>query len=185
MVELVGKLSPRAIGWDRVAIGGAVGKVAADGSQPVLLGRFVGVMTGLKENLNKETGEVSYGLKGSFKAISSLADENGALREARSGVCYLPGGIQDIVEAAFTEAQGEDGSKRASISFAMDLYAIPANNAAGYTFKADNLIEAQAADPLDTMLSAVASKKALPAPVASPATDPNPAPAPEPEKAKK
>lgn len=161
-MELVGKLSPKALGWDRIAIATAVGKVAADGSQPVLLGRFVGVVTGLKPIENEKTGDVSYGLKGSFKAVSSVADANGVLKEVRSGVCYLPGGIQDIVEAAWLAASEKDEKKRASIQFAMDIYAIPAANAAGYTFKADNIVDAQAGDATDAIMVAAQGVKPMP-----------------------
>jgi hypothetical protein len=184
MARLSGKLTAKALGWDRVAIGAATKDKPA--STRVKLGRFVGIATGLRQTINGETGEVQTGLKGQFRGISSLTakepkrnkagevqtDKDGAVImvdtgkpiTVTAGVCYLPGGIQEMVEGTLATAQ--DGDAKATVQFALDLYAIPATNKAGYSFDADNLVEAAEADPLDMLLTTAeaAEQAALPAP---------------------
>ena len=161
-MELVGKLTPKALGWDRNNIGTEVAKVPAAGGQ-VLLGRIAGIVSGLRESVNGDTGDIMTGLKGNFRGISS----NTELKPVTSGVCYLPGGIQDMIEGALASAQDETngGSKKATVNFAIDLYAIPATNKAGYSFKAENLVEASATDPLAALLASAKNVKALAAPI--------------------
>jgi hypothetical protein len=130
-MELVGKLSPKAIGWDRNRIGTEVAKVPADGGK-VLLGRIVGMISGLKQTVNNETGDIQTGLKGNFRGISSVD----GLAAVTSGVCYLPGGIQEMLEGALASAKENDA--KATVTFAIDLFAIPATNKAGYSFKASD-----------------------------------------------
>jgi hypothetical protein len=144
-MELVGKLSPKAIGWDRNRIGTEVAKVPADGGK-VLLGRIVGMISGLKQTVNNETGDIQTGLKGNFRGISSVD----GLAAVTSGVCYLPGGIQEMLEGALASAKENDA--KATVTFAIDLFAIPATNKAGYSFKAENIVEAEASDPLAMLL---------------------------------
>src|SRR5688572_4466984 len=116
-MQLVGKLTPRALGWDRNAIGPAVGVLTT--GQSVLLGRIAGIVGGFRETLNEDTGEVQRGLKGNFRGLSSKnitevekdakgnpVMENGVPKvkdtgvqiQITSGVCYLPGGIQEMIE---------------------------------------------------------------------------------------
>lgn len=169
-MELVGKLSPKALGWDRNNIGTEVAKVPAAGGS-VSLGRIVGIVTGLRQTVNNETGDIQTGLKGNFRGISSLPDK----APVTSGVCYLPGGIQDMLEGALAAAK--EGDSKATVSFAIDLFAIPATNKAGYSFKADNIVEASATDPLTALLEQANSTKALaaPTPAAAPVPDKIPA----------
>lgn len=167
-MELVGKLSPKAMGWDRNKIGTEVAKVPADGGS-VNLGRIVGVVSGLKQTVNGETGDIQTGLKGNFRGISSLEGKPAVT----SGVCYLPGGIQEMLEGALASAKEND--PRATVSFAIDLFAIPATNKAGYSFKADNIVEAGATDPLQSLLDQAAANK----PLALAAAEPAPEAAPE------
>jgi len=154
-MELVGKLSPKAMGWDRNAIGTETAKVPADGGK-VLLGRIVGIVSGLKQTVNNDTGDIQTGLKGNFRGFSSLPNKE----PVTSGVCYLPGGIQEMIEGALATAQ-EGGDKKATVNFAIDLFAIPATNKAGYWFKADNIVEMSAADPLELLLQSANEKKSL------------------------
>ena len=202
MARISGKLTGKALGWDRNAVGVAVAKVPADGGR-VFIGRIAGTVSGLHQTVNDETGEVQTGLKGSFRGISSKfepmdsgnKDANGAAIMVDSdkrvivtaGRCYLPGGLQEMVEAAYAAATQGDGNAKNTVDFALDLYAIPATNKAGYSYDGDTVMEASATDPLDTLFSIAASTKpmpgmattALPAP-AEPAPEPAPTPAPEP-----
>lgn len=163
MARLSGKLTAKTLGWDRIAIGGETKKVPADGGR-VLLGRFAGIVSGLKQTVNADSGEVQSGLKGQFRGLSSRNEKGesvaiGSGLVVTAGVCYLPGGIQDMIEGTLASAQESD--PRATVQFAIDLYAIPASNKAGYSFDADTVIEAEEADPLDALLASAANVAAL------------------------
>lgn len=163
MARLSGKLTAKTLGWDRVKIGAAVQKVPADGGR-VLLGRFAGIVSGLKQTVNADTGEVQNGLKGQFRGLSALNEkgdtvELGKGASVTAGVCYLPGGIQEMIEGTLAAAQEDD--PRATVQFAIDLYAIPATNKAGYSFDADTRIEAEESDPLDNLLAQAAEAPAI------------------------
>lgn len=163
MARLSGKLTAKTLGWDRVAIGAEVKKVPAEGGR-VLLGRFAGIVSGLKQTVNADTGEVQNGLKGQFRGLSTR-DAKGEIvgigkgETVTAGVCYLPGGIQEMIEGTLDAAK-EDNEK-ATVQFAIDLYAIPATNKAGYSFDADTKIEAEEADPLDNLLAQAEEAPAL------------------------
>lgn len=159
-MQLVGKLTPKALGWDRIAIGGATAKVPADGGR-VFLGRIAGIVGGFRETLNSDTGEVQRGLKGNFRGMSSRnvtddkGNDTGVQIVVTSGVCYLPGGIQEMIEGSLLAAQDvtSGGNAKATVQFAIDLYAIPATNKAGYSFTAETLVEAAQSDPLALLLA--------------------------------
>jgi hypothetical protein len=186
MAKLSGKLTAKTLGWDRIAIGSETKKVPAEGGR-VLLGRIVGIVNGLKQTVNADTGEIQNGLKGQFRGISSRNEKgeivgiDGGVK-VTAGVCYLPGGIQDMIEGTLAVAKEADA--KATVQFAIDLFAIPATNKAGYSFDADTLVQAEESDPLDTLLASAAnSAPALAAPE-TPATE-EPAPAAEKPAAKK
>lgn len=169
--KLSGKLTAKALGWDRNKIGTAVSKVPADGGR-VLLGRIVGIVSGLKQTVNNDTGEIQNGLKGQFRGISAITEKGDVLTapegaKITAGVCYLPGGIQEMLEGALAAAQESDA--KATVQFGLDLFAIPSTNKAGYSFDADNLVAADAVDPLDNLVVIAnenAAAAALPAPEA-------------------
>jgi len=169
MSRLSGKLTAKTLGWDRNAIGMATSAVPAVGGR-VLLGRIVGIVAGLKQIVNADTGEISNGLKGQFRGVSSKKDADGNEISVTAGVCYLPGGIQDMIEGALSAAQdtANGGNSRATVQFGIDLYAIPATNKAGYSFDADSLVSATEADPLAMLLDMAAGAPALDAPEAAP-----------------
>lgn len=173
-MEIVGKLTPRALGWDRNALGTETAKVPADGGK-VLIGRIVGIVAGLRTTIDKETGDIHNGLKGNFRGISSKeyadGDNKGKPIIVTSGVCYLPGGIQDMIEGELAKAKEADA--KATVSFAIDLYGIPATNKAGYSFKADSIVSAAVTDPLAVLLEqAETHRPALPAPDAEKPSEP-------------
>lgn len=162
MATIVQKLSAKSLGWDRSEIGVAI----KDGK--TLLGRIAGIVDGLKQSINSETQEVQSGLKGNFRGISTKADKDGVIIEVTSGVCYLPAGVQAMIEGSL--AQAKEADHKATINFAIDLYAIPETNKAGYSFVADSLVEATETDPLASLLSQADGVKALPAPAKAKAT---------------
>ena len=177
MARLTGKLTAKALGWNKDRIQAAI---AADKAQPtptgrIKLGRFVGIVVALRQTVSDETGEIQTGLKGQFRGVSTLGTDTGKEVDAKTnppltvtaGVCYLPSGIQEVAETALSDAK-QKGGANASAQFGVDLFAIPAENAAGYSFDADNLFEPTEADPLDTLL-AMASDGGSPAQEPAPA----------------
>jgi len=172
MARISGKLTAKTLGWDRNRIGTEVAKVPAQGGR-VELGTIVGIVSGLRQTVSNDTGEIQNGLKGQFRGVSSLGTDSGKeISDANpaatvtAGVCYLPGGIQEMLEGALAQAKEADAS--ATVRFGIKLYAIPATNKAGYSFDADNLIEAAESDPLGDLLelagAPVAETPALEAP---------------------
>jgi hypothetical protein len=166
MARLSGKLTAKSLGWDRNRIGTEIAKVPADGGR-VLLGTIVGIVSGLRQTINNDTGEIQNGLKGQFRGVSTLGEDSGKeigdknpARTVTAGVCYLPGGIQEMIEGALAAAQDttSGGDARATVQFALKLFAIPATNRAGYSFDADNLVEATESDPLDALLTAATAE---------------------------
>lgn len=173
MARLSGKLTAKALGWDRIAIGSETKKVPAENGR-VHLGRIVGIASGLKQTVDNDSGDIQTGLKGQFRGVSTRNEKGEIVGVAggvtiTAGVCYLPGGIQEMIEGALAAAQETD--PRATVQFAIDLFAIPATNKAGYSFDAENLVEAAESDPLDALLTSAATiaAAALPAPAETPA----------------
>ena len=168
-MKLVQKLSVATLGWKRSDIEMALKDIPKSGE--ILLARVAGIVTGLKAYIDPKSSEVQYGLKGQFKGMSSkdqFADQS------VSGVCYLPSGIQAMLEGELAKRQDETagGSKGATITFAMDVYAFNENNAAGYSFRGENLLNngEGGSDPLDILLGEAEKLVALPAPTAEPKT---------------
>ncbi len=188
MTRISGKLTAKALGWDRNAIGTAVKKVPQDGGR-VFLARIGGIVSGMHQTVNDDTGEVQTGLKGSFRGLSSVTEAKSADDATQvpiivtAGRCYLPGGLQEMVEAAYAQATATDA--KATVNFALDLYAIPATNKAGYSYDGDTVTEATESDPLDMLMAGAAANKPMPGLPALAAPEPEaeaPAdPAPEPE----
>lgn len=163
-MKLSGKLTAKALGWDRLAIATAVAAVGT--TARVNLGRFVGVVTDLRHTIDQKNGEIQTGLKGNFRGIST---KDGL--EVTSGVCYLPSGIQSMIEGSMEAAKEKD--PKASVQFALDLFALHSTNAAGYTFEAQNIVQADAVDPLAALLESAnaITPLALAAPAPAPMTD--------------
>lgn len=160
-MQLVQKLTAKTLGWDR----NSVGTTTTESTEPLgrtLLGRIVGIVSGLRQSINDDTGEINSGLKGNFRGISSKKDKEGNTIEVTSGVCYLPAGIQSMIEGTLEAAKAND--KSAVVNFAVDLYALRDSNKAGYTFDADNIVESNIADPLADLLAKAGETKALPGP---------------------
>lgn len=139
------------------------------------LARIMGTASGLKSAVDQR-GEPVFGLTGSFLGINIAeglqAGQDGKdadFGQYRSGVLYLPGGIQELIQAPLEKALNDPDkavANSAAIEFAMDLFAIPANNPAGYSFVATLLGEAAQADPFANIRQRVGDAKlpALPSP---------------------
>jgi len=140
--SLVQKLSAKSMGWDRAKLETETKKVPADGGK-VFIGRFGGIVSGLKQTIDKETQEIQNGLKGNFRGISSLPE----VGQLTSGVCYLPSGIQAMIEGEYAQAAEKDA--KATVKFLLDVFAVPVTGGrSAYSFVADSIVDAAAADPL-------------------------------------
>lgn len=175
-MQIVGKLTAKSLGWDRFAIGNAT----KDTTQRQHMGLIAGVVSGLRQTVNNETGDIQTGLKGNFRGISTVDEMRPAKNKdgtdkvkdgkavmeptgekliVTSGVCYLPGGIQDMIEG--TLAKAKEADPKATVSFALDLYCVKDTNKAGYTFQAETKLEAAERDPLDILIEQARGPAAL------------------------
>lgn len=144
-----------------------VGLLKGDGSR-LPLGVIVGTVTGIKEKKGPNDMDVFTALVGSFSA-TPIDPKTGELlgdRELRSGICYLPGGMQDDIEAQFA---GDDPVQR--IDFAAELAIFKAENAIGYSWAMKPLVEPAESDPVNALMAAAitARKTGKPAQITSPA----------------
>lgn len=133
------------------------------------LARIMGTATNLKAAVDTN-GEPIFGLVGQFLGINIAEHAADPTKgEYTSGVCYLPGGLQEMIQQPL-EQQLNDPDKSvataASIEFAMDIFAVPASNKAGYSFIATLLGDASRADPFAAVKARIGDKKlpALPSP---------------------
>lgn len=171
-MDLVGKLSVATMKCDP-------GRAKREG-QEVPLARIMGTATNLKAAVDPR-GETVFGLTGTFKGINiaqaaafaAAKDKKGLSDgEYTSATLYLPGGLQGIVQEPL-EAQmnSEDKAiaKGANVAFIMDLYAVPATNLSGYSFRATVLGDAAKADPFAQFTAQLSENPlpALPAPKAA------------------
>lgn len=139
------------------------------------LARIMGTASGLKAAVDQR-GEPVFGLTGSFLGVNigqsleaGKGDKAADFGQYRSGVLYLPGGIQELIQAPLEKALNDPDkavANSASIEFAMDLFSVPANNPAGYSFVASLLGDAAQADPFASIRAKVGDAKlpALPSP---------------------
>jgi len=139
------------------------------------LARIMGTASGIKPALDQR-GEPVYGLTGAFLGINIAQgleagkdDKPADFGNYRSGILYLPGGIQELIQAPLETALNspdKETASNAAIEFAMDIFAVPANNPAGYSFVATLLGDAAQADPFAGIKSKIGEAKlpALPSP---------------------
>lgn len=167
MAKLSGKLTAKTLGWGREEIGPGVKAIPQ--TERLFIGRYAGIVSGIKELVNDDTGEIQTGLKGQFRGISTRNDKGEVVgtdeagvplgKVVTAGVCYLPSGLQDIVEGSYRSAVEQD--PRATITFVMDVYALASSNQAGYSYESEMVTEAEENDPLDVLLASAVDTKAL------------------------
>jgi hypothetical protein len=159
-MKLEQKLTVATLGWKRRNIEEAVEKISD--TDRVLLGRIAGVAVGTKASKDVND-ELIYGLKGNFRGQNVTTGEM-----VSSGVCYLPSGIQGMIEQDLADARQQDPN--ATVRFAVDIFAIRAKNKAGYSFNADNILPSETGDPVSGLLDQ--AQKLSPLAIAAPtATD--------------
>jgi hypothetical protein len=112
--------------------------------KPVKLCLIYGKASGLKHGEDK-SGSIWTALSGDFKGVNL---ENN--QEFRSGKLFLPGGIQDTIEAPLLVAEN-DGGKSVVIEFALEIRAVKASNPIGYSYQAVSLIAPVEANDMATL----------------------------------
>lgn len=132
---------------------GCTPQSAAVEKKPVPMGRIIGVARGIKEAIGND-GDTVYGLTGNFKGTNIKTGV-----EYTSGVCYLPGGIQEMVLDPLDAMLAEPDAKGSSLNFAFDIFATPADNKAGYSYTAVNLAPATRTDPFAEVMAAIEGKE--------------------------
>jgi len=160
----------------------APGAKLADGNpdpragQKVPLAVIGGRATGRKTGENSRDGSVWSALTGSFIANCIQEGENFNNAEVyESGVCFLPGGVQEQIEGVLA-GLGDGGS----VEFAVEIMAgYDEKSATGYRYFGRNLKPATATDDLAMVRSILQPKaKALLGPGAEAGPKPEPVPAP-------
>lgn len=124
----------------------------------LLVATIFGKVGGSKTVEDKLTGQVHTPLTGTFQGINHL-NEN---KEYQSGLLYLPGGVHDQLLNAANKLMDESEE----IDFALEIYAVRAGNAAGYSYEATPLLEPKGVDPLAEIrkqVDATRAKLAAPA----------------------
>ena len=136
--------------------------------QRVAVAEFYGIADGIKLVDDPAGDQTFTALTGNFEAVNTFTGEIW-----RSGVLYLPGGFHEMIVAMLNQiTEDKDRSKfdKAQVQFALAIDAVPADNPAGYSYVAKNLLPVAKADALSAIRNMmIASKKEmglLPAPSA-------------------
>lgn len=134
-MKALGKMTIATLGTKPKVITVMSDKQLADNKNRAFLARIMGTARNTKMAIDTN-GNPVFGLTGEFLAQVTDPD-NGTVEEYTSGVLYLPGGLQELVQSPLEKAIDEAGGKSVGISFAMDLFSVKATNKAGYSFAAD------------------------------------------------
>lgn len=152
MAGLIGKLSIKTLGCTPEA-------AVVSGNETDLCD-IMGKITSLVVKIGSN-GDPVIGLVGSFEGVNLTTGE-----VSRSGVAYLPSGIAEMFTSKF-EGDGD----HPPVAFALRLSSFKASNPRGYSFRAREIVEAQAeTDPLEELRQARNAyvQKMLPPPAEEP-----------------
>lgn len=131
---LVSKITPKDLGNPRAA-------AALDYNDPNaahFLGEVMGRATGTKAVVDARTDSLYHPLTGDFMAIRGTDS-----KKIRSGVLYLPGGIHDLLKAAF---EGDDPARE--VEFWYEIWTKPVSTPPGYAYMLVNKVQTARTDPL-------------------------------------
>lgn len=139
-----------------------------DNENKLVLGAIIGIARDFKSKVDQRDLKEYWFFTGDFEAVPAEAGKD----VTRSGVLYLPTGIQELISNALYDAQGERLTD--AVQFAFEVSVVKATNAQGYSWAFEPKMQAAPNDPL-------AELRALAAPKPAPAIEP---PKPEAEKKK-
>lgn len=111
----------------------------ADGQTTLKLCTIKGIASGIKTVEDPVHGRTFFPLVGMFQATNAQTGD-----VTRSGVLYLPGGIHESYESRVRNL--EDGD---TLQFHVEIRAVKADNPAGYSYEAVDLMPPSEVDPLD------------------------------------
>ena len=139
----------------------------------MIMGRAID--TEVKED--KRNGNIYTALLGDFQGVCIQAGNSNFGQYFKSGKLYLPGGIQELIEAAIV---GDGKGASAVVHFALEIHAVRATNPIGYSYQAIPRMRPVIDDPLQRIREMVMQQVQLPpAPLpAPPLLPPAPLPAP-------
>lgn len=130
------------------------------GASSAPIARIYGIATGLVFKVDPKTGDVQTAVSGNFEAVN-LADGE----VFRAGVLWLPSGIQELLINSVDSGEADANGKPIynEVKFGFTINAHPAKNPIGYSYSAEQLIDAEKNDPLADLRGALPQ---LPAPTA-------------------
>jgi len=122
--------------------------------------RIYGIASGLVFKTDPKTGDIQVAVSGNFEAVNLENNET-----YRAGVLWLPSGIQELLINSVDTGEKDGNGKPVyqDVKFGFTIAAVPASNPIGYSYTAEQLIDAQQNDPLAELRT---SLPALPAPAA-------------------
>lgn len=123
--------------------------------------RIYGIASSLVFKTDPKTGDIQVAVAGNFEGVNLQSGE-----VYRAGVLWLPGGIQELlINSVDTGAKDGNGKPvYQDVKFGFTIAAVPASNPIGYSYTAEQLIDAQQNDPLAELRSSLPEMPALPAP---------------------
>lgn len=150
MSKIVTKMSVKTLGANPAR--------AKTDNKSVDLVRIYGIASGLAFKADPKTGDIQTAVTGSFEGVNL---ETGEVYS--SGVLWLPGGIQELLVNAVDTGETDKNDKPVynSVKFGFTISSVPATNPIGYSYTAEQLIDAAKNDPLADLRSEM---PALPAP---------------------
>ncbi len=162
---IVSKLRAKNLGNPKVAAGFSDEEMGA--GKVHVLGVIMGKASGVKAHKNpKDETQVDYSLVGFFEGIP---DDKQRPR-LQSGICWLPGGIHEMVRE-----QVESAAEGQVVEFAFKIGTRRSTNQAGYEYVTEPMGEATKADPLADLRERLSSQLALPVPEKESANEKRPA----------
>ncbi len=97
--------------------------------------------------------ETPYGVGYGFRGDVTAVNENG--EEFRSGVCYLPSPIDEMLYSQ-VKAIEEAGDKNAAVEYAFDIFVAPSDKSpVGYSYEMVPLISVEQSDPMKALMGAM------------------------------
>jgi len=149
-VMAVSKIAAKSMGNPKVAAG--FSDEDATAGRIHWLGVMFGRASGLKRTITDKNGKIEeqIGLTGIFECHPE--DKRRPIQ--RSGVCYLPPGVRQMVEAEVA-ALGDD---KTGVIFAYRVGTIRSTNAVGYEYVSHNMVEITGEDALSGIREAVAQQ---------------------------
>lgn len=151
-IVLTSKLRPKNLANPKVAAGFTDAEMGE--GKIHWLGTIMGKASGTAKKVDpSDDTKISYALTGFFEGIPG----DGARPIVKSGVCYLPGGVHEMIVEQVNSMEDAGGV----VAFAFKIGTRRADNQAGYEYVNETLGEASKSDPLDDMRRELASQLAI------------------------